>query len=77
VIAIVTGASSGIGAAVAKLFVKSGHTVVGLGRDSQKLEALARALGDKFEARPCDVTDKFLKFHVLIMTIISKDFITL
>lgn len=56
-IAIVTGASSGIGAAIAKLFVKSGHTVVGIGRDPQRLDALARALGEKFEPRPCDVTD--------------------
>ena len=56
-IAIVTGASSGIGAAVAKLFVKSGHTVVGIGRDAPKLDSLARALGDSFQPRPCDVTD--------------------
>lgn len=56
-IAVVTGASTGIGAAVAKLFVKSGHSVVGVSRDPDKLAALARALGDKFEARPCDVTD--------------------
>jgi NAD(P)-dependent dehydrogenase (short-subunit alcohol dehydrogenase family) len=57
VIVIVTGASSGIGAAVAKVFVKAGHTVIGISRDAQKLESLARALGGKFEARPCDVTD--------------------
>ncbi len=56
-IAIVTGASTGIGAAVAKSLVKSGHTVVGIARDVDKLEALARALGERFIARPCDVTD--------------------
>jgi len=57
VIAIVTGASSGIGAATARLLAKSGHTVVGIARDGEKLDALARALGDSFRARPCDVTD--------------------
>ena len=56
-IAIVTGASSGIGAATARLLAKSGHTVVGIARDGDKLAALARALGDSFQPRPCDVTD--------------------
>lgn len=56
-IAIVTGASTGIGAATAKLLVKSGHTVVGIARDADKLAALARALGDRFHAHACDVTD--------------------
>ena len=56
-IAIVTGVSTGIGAAIAKLFIKSGHSVVGLARDTDKLAALARALGDAFEPRPCDITD--------------------
>ncbi|MFM8530044.1 MAG: GTP cyclohydrolase I FolE, partial [Ilumatobacteraceae bacterium] len=31
--------------------------VVGLARDTDKLTALARALGDAFEPRPCDITD--------------------
>jgi NADP-dependent 3-hydroxy acid dehydrogenase YdfG len=57
VIAVVTGASSGIGAAVAKLLVKAGHTVVGIARNSDKLSALGRALGERFEPFPCDVTD--------------------
>jgi len=57
VIAIVTGASTGIGAAVAKSLVKAGHTVVGIARDHEKLAGLARALGTGFVARACDVTD--------------------
>jgi len=57
VIAIVTGASTGIGAAVAKSLVKAGHTVVGIARDHDKLAGLARALGTGFVARACDVTD--------------------
>ena len=56
-IAIVTGASSGIGAAVADRLVKSGHTVVSIARDAQKLDAVGRALGPTFVPRPCDVTD--------------------
>jgi NAD(P)-dependent dehydrogenase (short-subunit alcohol dehydrogenase family) len=39
------------------MLVKTGHTVVGIARDSDKLDSLARALGDAFRARPCDVTD--------------------
>lgn len=56
-IAVVTGASTGIGAATVKLLVKSGHTVVGIARDQERLNALARALGDGFLPRACDVTD--------------------
>ena len=56
-IAIVTGASSGIGAATARLLVKSGHIVIGIARDADKLDSLARALGDRFRARACDVTE--------------------
>ncbi len=55
--AVVTGASTGIGAALAKVLVKGGHTVAGIARDGDKLAALQRALGDRFEPHPCDVTD--------------------
>ena len=56
-LAIVTGASTGIGAAVSRTFVKAGHTVAGIARDGDKLGALRRALGGRFEPHPCDVTD--------------------
>jgi len=56
--AFITGASSGIGLATARLFVEKGWCV-GLGaRDPQKLEESVRLLGDKWAtAYQMDVTD--------------------
>jgi hypothetical protein len=58
-VAIVTGASSGIGLAVARMFVKRGMKVALVARTKSKLEALARELGDANAAAfPLDVTDR-------------------
>jgi NAD(P)-dependent dehydrogenase (short-subunit alcohol dehydrogenase family) len=43
-VALVTGASSGIGLAASRLFVQNGIAVVGVGRDPQKLADMERAL---------------------------------
>lgn len=55
--AIVTGASRGLGRALATALVADGWTVVGDGRDAADLHDLARVLGDGFVPVPGDVTD--------------------
>ncbi|MDZ7807873.1 MAG: SDR family oxidoreductase [Gracilimonas sp.] len=56
-IAIVTGASSGIGAEFCKMLVKNGSTVYGLARSKDKLKKLRSDLGDQFHPVPMDITD--------------------
>jgi NADP-dependent 3-hydroxy acid dehydrogenase YdfG len=47
-IAIVTGASSGIGEATARKFIASGYGVIGNARNAEKLSALEKELGQAF-----------------------------
>lgn len=55
-VAIVTGASSGIGLATAKLFADYGAKVALVARSRDKLEALAKELPGSL-AVPCDISD--------------------
>jgi 3-oxoacyl-[acyl-carrier protein] reductase len=56
--ALVTGATGGIGAGIARAFHKAGATVAISGRQADKLEALARELGERVHIVPCDLADK-------------------
>lgn len=56
-VAVVTGAGSGIGKAVAQAFGKDGYAVVLAGRRADALEAVARSIGDNALAVPTDVAD--------------------
>jgi 3-oxoacyl-[acyl-carrier protein] reductase len=56
--ALVTGATGGIGAGIARAFHKAGATVAISGRQVEKLEALKRELGDRVVVVPCDLANK-------------------
>ncbi len=56
-VAVITGASSGIGAATARALVSAGFTVVLGARRQDRLEALADELGAAARWHPLDVTD--------------------
>lgn len=57
-IVLVTGASSGFGAAIARRFVNEGHRVIAAARRTDRLAALAADLGPKLLPVELDVTDK-------------------
>jgi 3-hydroxy acid dehydrogenase/malonic semialdehyde reductase len=57
-IVFITGASAGFGAAMARTFVKHGHQVVLAARRKERLESLARELGESALPVAMDVTDK-------------------
>jgi NADP-dependent 3-hydroxy acid dehydrogenase YdfG len=57
-IAIITGATSGIGEATARKFVASGYGVVGNGRNAVKLRALEQEMGSAFIGVAGDASDE-------------------
>jgi 3-oxoacyl-[acyl-carrier protein] reductase len=56
--ALVTGATGGIGGAIAEALHAQGATVVLSGRQADKLEALKTKLGDRAFVQPCDLANK-------------------
>ncbi|MEE4537626.1 MAG: SDR family oxidoreductase [Erythrobacter sp.] len=55
---LITGASSGIGAATARAAAEAGWNVALCARSADKLEAIAGEIGDAALAIPCDVTKR-------------------
>jgi len=56
--ALITGASGGIGGAIAKALYEAGATVALSGTRIEPLEALAAELGDRAHVLPCNLSDK-------------------
>ena len=57
-VAVVTGASSGLGSAFARQLIHHGSTVYGLARRFDRLQSLQSELGPEFHPIECDVTNE-------------------
>jgi 3-oxoacyl-[acyl-carrier protein] reductase len=56
--ALVTGATGGLGAEIARVFHRAGATVAISGRKIEALDALAKELGERVHVIPCDLADR-------------------
>lgn len=67
-IAIITGASSGIGRELASLFARDGHDLILVARRRDALESLARSLTDRYgvacDAFPADLARRLEREHL-------------
>jgi 3-oxoacyl-[acyl-carrier protein] reductase len=57
-VALITGASGGIGSACARLFHKLGAHVIISGTNMEKLETLAKELENNYTIKPCDLKNQ-------------------
>ena len=57
-IALVTGATGGIGSAIARALVEAGATVVATGTRAEALEKLSAELGERCVTFPCNLADR-------------------
>ncbi|MGR3806854.1 SDR family NAD(P)-dependent oxidoreductase [Pasteurella testudinis] len=64
-LALITGASAGFGAATARLLVQHGHRVIITARRQQRLSALQQELGDQCLALAFDVCDEQATLNAL------------
>src|SRR3954468_22442374 len=55
---LITGATSGFGAAMARKFISHGHQVIAAGRRKERLHALAEELGSHLLPLELDVSNK-------------------
>ena len=68
-LALVTGASSGIGKEIAKCLASKGYNIIAVARDKERLEELKKEIEDKYKKKvdviSCDLTDrsKVIKLH--------------
>ncbi len=62
---LITGASAGFGKALAERLVAKGHRVIGCARRLEKLNSLAKTLGDNFLPVVMDVNDTDAIPHIL------------
>lgn len=68
-VVVITGASSGLGEATARLLAGEGATVVLAARRSERIQALADELGERALAVPTDVTDLQQVRHLVNKTV--------
>lgn len=55
---VITGVSSGFGYEMAKVFANAGHTVIGIARRQDRLEAIHTELGERFHGFELDVSNR-------------------
>lgn len=68
-IAIITGATSGIGEATARKFIASGYGVIGNGRNAAKLRVLEQSLGTAFCGVAGDASDSTVLERLFVSAI--------